>query len=392
MSSCTRCKTENPVGAVHCERCGSSLPLPSKVHVSWTMATRDAGQPGAAPRVSSDDKQGSTTILKQRMETRQPKPPVPSLRTHPDVPTKRLPSEQGQGWRSAVLGTILGIFSSWLIYRSAGHDSMLGRVFNPDRLESVIPVTISAFFFWALVTCFQRWRRLRALARTSNPELLSRAIEVLRSARGLEGLAEDLDMPAFQSSPLLRRLHGVVQQWRIKPGVWAADIVLQQYVTSDNEGIHAGYSLVRLFVWALPVLGLIGTVLGISAAVGGFANFLGGDIDDVSTIKTNLVGVTGGLSFAFLITLHGLLTSLVIMLAASYLQTREEKIYSNAQQCVADSFLLVLQELAPEANETNDRANLEIWRQRLRETAEGLLSTVRDLAAEVLNTMARREQ
>jgi len=69
-----------------------------------------------------------------------------------------------------------------------------------------------------------------------------------------------LDGPRSSVSPLLRRVRAVIEQWQIRPGLAEADIVLQQHIASDEEEIHAGYSLVRTFVWALPVLGLIGTV------------------------------------------------------------------------------------------------------------------------------------
>src|SRR6185503_16965205 len=98
----------------------------------------------------------------------------------------------------------------------------------------------------------------------------------------------------------------------------------------------------------IPVLGLIGTVIGISFAVGGFGQFLGGNRNNMKTIKRSLVNVTGGLSFAFLITLQGLLTSLLIMLPAYALQTREERLYANVQRDISDLLLPALQRAVPE--------------------------------------------
>jgi hypothetical protein len=67
-------------------------------------------------------------------------------------------------------------------------------------------------------------------------------------------------------------------------------------------------------------------------------------------VKQNLVGVTGGLSFAFLITLLGLLTSLVVMLVSSALQTREERLYGRVQHDITETLLPVLQKVAPESD------------------------------------------
>jgi len=166
---------------------------------------------------------------------------------------------------------------------------------------------------------------------------------------GLHGLHAEFSDPVVQLSPLLRRMKAALYQWSVHPGLQDTDVVLQQLAASDDEAVHAGYSLARTFIWALPVLGLVGTVIGIAGAVGGFAKFLGGSIDDITIIKQNLVNVTGGLSFAFLITLEGLLTSLILMLAASALQTRERELYARVQKEVADQLVPALQRVAPEA-------------------------------------------
>ena len=43
---------------------------------------------------------------------------------------------------------------------------------------------------------------------------------------------------------------------------------------ADEGRVDASYALVRVFVWAVPTLGFIGTVLGLGAAVGGFSESL----------------------------------------------------------------------------------------------------------------------
>ncbi|MCM8596366.1 MotA/TolQ/ExbB proton channel family protein [Accumulibacter sp.] len=80
------------------------------------------------------------------------------------------------------------------------------------------------------------------------------------------------------------------------------------------------------------MLGLIGTVIGIALAIGGFAEFLGGDSDDIAAVKRNLVGMTGGLAFAFLVTLLGLVTALVLMFFGSATQAGEESFREGLQR------------------------------------------------------------
>jgi biopolymer transport protein ExbB/TolQ len=297
----------------------------------------------------------------------------------------------------AIAGTAFGILVSLAIALIAKKESMLGHMFDLRSVATIIPVSISCMFFWSVALCGLRWLRLRSLERVSSKGLLLQSARILSSS-GLEELSKEVEAEECQRSPLLRRLQAIIRQWMIRPSLQDADLVLQQSVATDEESVRAGYNLLRTFIWALPVLGLIGTVIGISVAVGGFAQFLGGDIDDVAIIKKNLVGVTGGLSFAFIITLQGLLTALIVMLATSALQGREEKLYSNIQQEITDIFLPVLQAEAPEMTSQPAAVpspvviEIDAWRESLQTVAEGALAEIRSSCVQLMSGMEAREQ
>lgn len=307
-----------------------------------------------------------------------------------EVPQALRHSETELKTSSALVGILVGVATSVGAHVLADKQSMLGHMFDLSQPSAAIPVAISCLFYWAIFLCCLRWCRLRELERISGRRLLSDAAQTVCSV-GLQNLADDLENPGCPASPLLRRLQSVVRQWSIQPSVQDAHLVLQQHATTDAEAVHSGYSLVRTFVWALPVLGLIGTVIGIALAVGGFAHFLGGNVEDVSVIKQSLVGVTGGLSFAFLITLHGLLTALLTMLLASTLQTREEKLYTNIQQDIVDLFLPVLQRAVPESKAGMASSDRAAFREILQQTAEKVLSTVGDQSARFMEAMESRQ-
>ena len=69
--------------------------------------------------------------------------------------------------------------------------------------------------------------------------------------------------------------------------------------------------------------GFIGTVIGLSDAVGGFGKVVsqGADIEE---LKTALGGVTGGLSVAFETTLIALVLALIVQLFAKFVNNQEE--------------------------------------------------------------------
>lgn len=298
-------------------------------------------------------------------------------------------------WLAPALGILGGITLSYMLQIVNPPGSIIGRMFDLRRWETIIPVAIFCVFCWGLLTSMFRWMQVRALRRMSSVAYIDQIERTLRD-HGLESASASLDHPSIRVSPLLRRIKAVLQQWGTTPSLQEADIVLQQHVAHDEEKVHQNYTLIRLFVWALPVLGLIGTVIGISLAVGGFADFLGGGIDDVSEIKKNLVSVTAGLSFAFLITLEGLATSLILMFITSALQTAEVGIYGRAQKAITNMFLPLLQQVvrgkSGETGNQLDAASMEIWRQSLEQSAQAVLGVIKSTAGQILGGISSQQQ
>jgi biopolymer transport protein ExbB/TolQ len=290
---------------------------------------------------------------------------------------------------AAVGGMILGVCVAVLCFFVVPHQTILGRMFDLRKAEVIVPISIVAVFFWGMFLCLHRWQRVRACEDASTFKMLTAATDTLNES-GIQSLSTQLDHPDSEFSPLFRRLKALVSQWQLKPGLVEADLALQQFVVDDEESTRRAYSLVRTFVWALPVLGLIGTVLGIAFAVGGFANFLGGKVDDVETIKTSLVGVTGGLSFAFLLTLLGLATSLALMLVASSLETREERMLQDIQQRVVGTFLPVLQRVCPAEEAGKSKAELIV--DPLKAAADAILNHVSNLAEKNISKLSETLQ
>jgi biopolymer transport protein ExbB/TolQ len=288
----------------------------------------------------------------------------------------------GFRWLAAFLGLAAGAGASWFCFQYAQPESNVGRMFDFHQPQIVVPISILWVFFWGLLLCLYRWRRVAASERVASTELALAAATKLKE-EGIEHLSVRLEQPTVQFNPLLRRLKAVVDQWQLKPGLVEADLVLQQFAADDEEATRRAHGLVRTFVWALPVLGLIGTVLGIAFAVGGFASFLGGHVDDVDAIKTSLVGVTGGLSFAFLLTLLGLATSLVLMLLTSSVEAREEQLNQAVQQRVAGVFLPSLQRLYPVS-----RADESPIIEPIKTAAETLLAHLYELTNKTLSELS----
>lgn len=107
--------------------------------------------------------------------------------------------------------------------------------------------------------------------------------------------------------------------------------ILRSQAETDESAMETSYSLLQGFVWAIPVLGFIGTVEGLSVAIGGFGGVLASS-SDFEQIKVALRGVTGGLSTAFETTLHGLVAALAIQLTQTGLKKGEEEFLDSCSE------------------------------------------------------------
>ena len=123
---------------------------------------------------------------------------------------------------------------------------------------------------------------------------------------------------------LFHRIATALSNLRNLGRVTDVDEILHSQAENDESSMETSYSLLQGFVWAIPVLGFIGTVEGLSIAIGGFGNVLG-SANDFSQVKDALHGVTGGLSIAFETTMQGLVAALVIQLTLTALKKSEEE-------------------------------------------------------------------
>lgn len=137
----------------------------------------------------------------------------------------------------------------------------------------------------------------------------------------LEGLFERVDRP--RDFTLFNRIQLALSNLRNMKRVGDVGDVLDSQANTDEAMMESGYTIVRGLVWAVPVLGFIGTVIGLSVAIGEFGGVLS-KADNMETLRPALQGVTGGLAVAFETTLQGLLGALVIQLILTFVRRAEE--------------------------------------------------------------------
>jgi len=110
---------------------------------------------------------------------------------------------------------------------------------------------------------------------------------------------------------------------------------IKTFFESENYKIDLDYTLVRFFIWAIPILGFIGTVAGIAFSVSEFSSFIQNlkGMEELSQeMKSALSGVTSGLSAAFNTTFLALILILPLMFFSNVLQKKEEELLLTIEE------------------------------------------------------------
>lgn len=137
---------------------------------------------------------------------------------------------------------------------------------------------------------------------------------------------------ALRQTSLASRMTAILEFIRSRQSVQDVDQQLKHLASQDSDAQYESYSLIRLMVWAIPMLGFLGTVLGISEALGGLN--LGADAD-LSALITSL---KSSLYVAFDTTALALTFGVVLMFAQFGLDRVESE---NLRQVdvLTDSFV-----------------------------------------------------
>ena len=101
---------------------------------------------------------------------------------------------------------------------------------------------------------------------------------------------------------------------------------------------ESSYSFPRILVWAIPLLGFIGTVIGISGAVSGFSGFIENS-GDVELIKKGIGTVTSSLGVAFDTTLLALFLSVLVMIPLVLVENYESNLLLGIDVFINDKLL-----------------------------------------------------
>lgn len=258
-------------------------------------------------------------------------------------------------WSGLIaLGATVGFYLIMLVVKG----SYMGDLFLE---RGPIPYAETLLMFWAAVILFWKWRKLVKQQRGMHFDLLPDEIAPKINQNNVDQFINRVtELPIRPTeSFLIMRVLRVLEHFRARNNNSEAAGLLTTQSDIDANAVSSSYSLVKVFIWAIPILGFIGTVKGLGDAVGGF----GGSLDnasDIGAVKESLTSITGGLSTAFDTTFIALIMSLLLMIPMSSLQKGEDELLNSIDEyCneyvlrrLSDSTGLTLEEQQSEAGAT----------------------------------------
>lgn len=239
-------------------------------------------------------------------------------------------------------------------------ESMLTELFTQ---RGWVPYVIVGISSWALCLLGAKLIRLRAEARALERPLIETPpggrLRPADAAATLTRLAAQ--PPEVRESFLVSRLSRALHHFEARRSVVEVAEFLSAESRADDLRVDASYGLVRVFVWAVPTLGFIGTVIGIGAAVGGFSATLEA-ASSLESMKESIGTVTGGLGVAFDTTLLALVMSMLIMFPANAVQRIEERLLGQIDDYCTE---YLLQQLEDDPSVESDSALIDALAERL---------------------------
>jgi biopolymer transport protein ExbB/TolQ len=255
--------------------------------------------------------------------------------TRRDIEQRLFPGAGGRYTRvNGFLSGLIGILLAVVFYASLATTSLASTAFGQIFLDrGPTQHAVVVFFFWSLVILLFKCMKLRlqrqALDVRVLPDEPGFVISKSTVEQVLRRIHEIADDP--RNFMILNRVEAALSNLRNLGAVGDVDDILRSQAAQDESQMETSYAIVQGFVWAIPVLGFIGTVLGLSMAIGSFTAVLGTG-QDVSAITGALGNVTAGLATAFDTTLVALVAALVIQLLMVMTKKSEEEFLDEAME------------------------------------------------------------
>ncbi len=224
-------------------------------------------------------------------------------------------------WAAAVVAFLLTIlFYGVLIAIPSNFITQMFLERGPTQHACVF------FGFWCAVILLVKRNKLRVQRSALEVDAVPNHHAFVLTSQTVDQVAQQLHANATNPEDFIvyNRILVATSNLKNLGRVSDVDEILQSMSNRDSNVHETSFGLINGMLWAIPVLGFIGTVLGLSISISSFSQMLDKQ-KEVSGIVGSLKEVTAGLSTAFETTLVALLIALGLQLWTTFQKTAEEQ-------------------------------------------------------------------
>jgi len=278
----------------------------------------------------------------------------------------------------ALATTAIIFLILWQLKGTFIRDLFIGRYENdPGRYIFQGLIT----FMWALstVTVIQKRvilrKEFRMLQELPIPDDLD-----MTDIPGLIEVYENLcTMPDVDKRMAGTRVARVLAMWINTEDFERCSQTAKEESELDQFTADASFRGNRLFIWTMPLLGFLGTVYGVSYGIGGFAEFLRGEVT-AEEIKYQVGLITQGLAIAFYTTLLGLFTSGGAAYPSMQAERAEEEILGAIDEFIGERLIARM----PSAKKTEfPSEHIKAIRDGMAELTQYMVAPMQELARQI---------
>jgi len=196
--------------------------------------------------------------------------------------------------------------------------------------EGIIQFLTFFPFFWALIMLGSKSRHLDWENKAMLMEYLPKDEHTVILPDEINQLRLNLsDIEEWKDSILVKTLKMACTKFRANKSVQETLDVVQIQSEMNLNYLDSSYSVIRYLAWSIPSIGFIGTVTGISSALGNVDRAAAGDLS----------AVTSQLGVAFDTTLISLFLSIILMFRVHKVQQTEELFIVSVQDYLMTNFV-----------------------------------------------------
>lgn len=247
-----------------------------------------------------------------------------------------------------IAATALFYLAIWPISYSNGKITYIGRLLIGTATMDAggwVPIAEVLLFFWSISMLVDKYLKIRRQKRGLLFDVLPSQLGDKISEDNLDrfvGHIRGLPKDAVGSFLVTRCLRGL-EHFRVRRSAADTATMLTSQSELDQSGVDASYTMFHVFIWAIPILGFLGTVIGMSAAVGGFTGTLE-SASDINALKEGLKSITSGLGTAFDTTLVALMMAMILTFPVSSLQKSEGDLLGQVDEYTNEYLLRRLED------------------------------------------------